>query len=118
MFGFYMWILLNKLSVYNHIIKDFNNKIKHQPFHTYRLNREIAIKYNNYKIKNINYYTPIQNINQENNNNFYELQLDLKTAIPFIDEETDIINNYESPTSNTEDDYSTDSDNWSELSVD
>ena len=116
-----MWILLNKLSVYN-LVKEFNNKLKTQPSNItniYNINREMAYKYNNYQIKNINYYTPIRNIYLENNNNFYDFLLDVKKDKPFVE---NITNTFESSNSDFDSDSYTDSDSYSdcfsEVSVD
>lgn len=141
MFGYCIWILLNKFNIYNQIILDYNNKSNlkiHQAHITEQyniINNPIKF-YRNYKLDNIKEFKPILPVYQCSKNDFHALQLDLspkndknyhislsyRTDRPYSQKEIDDINSYSFPEiifSECElklfDCNSLDSDEWSDV---
>lgn len=139
MFGYCVWYLLNKIHIYNNIIKDYNQKInlKIYPAHVTRnynlshfegVNEIVKTNYKDYYK-----FIPIDSVYQERKDNFHALQLDLQTNIntkyhislsyrtdrPYTEEEIKLVNEYDfTPIEMTDyilalyDCDSTDSDKW------
>lgn len=113
MFGYCMWILLNRINHYNKIINEFNTNLnlnRHSAHITekYNIDNNLLTSLKNYKISNVKEFKPINKVYQCSKNNFHALQLDLlpknennyhislsyRTDRPYTENEINKINKY------------------------